>query len=304
MEVIDIHTHIYPAKISDKATRATGSFYGLGMYAEQVYASTDRCHEGSAATCGKAVPTGHIDTAPAGTACQNGPAPGTAEQLLGLTAGGPITRHAVHSVATSPTQVESINDFIIGECAAHPQFIGFGCMHQDFEDPQAELIRIKAAGLKGIKIHPDIQRVNLDDDRLMKTYEVCERLGLAVILHVGDFRYDYSHPGRLVGVLHSFPRLRVNAAHMGGWSIPEIGLDNLRDENCFVDLSSTFAFVGLRRAKELIKAYGPGRVLFGSDFPMGSPNREYELFMRLGLSSADNEKILWRNAQDFLMIDL
>ena len=41
--------------------------------------------------------------------------------------------------------------------------MSFGAMHPDFEDHAAELKRIKALGLKGIKIHPVYQGVDLDD---------------------------------------------------------------------------------------------------------------------------------------------
>jgi len=267
MAIVDVHTHIYPGKISEKATRAVGNFYELEMFGEKPGI---------------------------------GEAAGTVEQLLEVTSDSPITHHVVHSVATKPEQVQSINNFIISECALHTQLIGFASMHQDYENPEDELLRIKAAGLRGVKIHPDIQHVNLDDDRLMKVYEACEQLELPLILHMGDYRYDYSHPRRLVNVLRSFPKLVVDAAHMGGWSIFEIALDYLKNEQCFVDISSTFIFSGVRRARELVQAYGADRVLFGSDYPMESPVHEYELFMQLGLSDSDNEKILWHNAEHFL----
>ena len=302
MAVIDIHTHIYPSRISDKATKATGSFYNLEMFGEDLAKGEV---SGTTAAANSAPERRFSDMAyeqpirkiPADIEKY---AAGTAEQLFAATAGGPITHHVVHSVATSISQVEHINNFILEECKAHPEFIGFGCMYQDYGDPVAELRRIKAAGLKGIKIHPDIQKVNLDDPRLMKTYEACEALDLPVILHIGDYRYDYSHPSRLVNVLHTFPKLRVDAAHMGGWSIYDIGLDNLRDENCFVDISSTFSFTGLRHARELVEQYGVERVLFGSDFPMADPLHEYEMVMQMGLSDEDLEKIFHRNAERFL----
>lgn len=47
-------------------------------------------------------------------------------------------------------------------------------MHQDFEDMEGEIDRAIQLGLKGVKIHPDTQKVNMDDPRLMRLYEIIE----------------------------------------------------------------------------------------------------------------------------------
>ena len=228
------------------------------------------------------------------------PDPGTPEQLLAATESSPISHFAVLGVATKPSQVESINNFVIEQCRAHPTFLGFASMHQDYANPEAELARIKAAGLSGIKIHPDIQGVNLNDPRLMEVYAACERLDIPVTLHTGDYRHDFSHPRRLVEVLHTFPRLRVNGAHFGGWSIYDLAVEYLEHERCFMDASSSFAFLGRRRVRELIELYGPERIMFGSDFPMANPVVEYDRMMSLGFSAKECEQLLWHTAEEFL----
>ena len=79
--------------------------------------------------------------------------------------GSPITHHIIYSVATKPSNVESINDFIAAECKKHPNFVGFMAMHQDYPNPEAEIERAIGLGLRGMKLHPDTQKVNMDDDR-------------------------------------------------------------------------------------------------------------------------------------------
>lgn len=224
---------------------------------------------------------------------------GTSTSLLKACQTAPITNFIVHSVAIKPETVESINDFIAGECCVHPEFIGFATMHQDFPDKAEEIERALGLGLKGVKIHPDSQRVNLDDPRLMELYEIIEGR-LPIIIHTGDYRYDYSHPRRMKRVLRTFPNLVVDAAHFGGWSIYEIALDNLLEENCFMDASSAMAFLGDRRTKELVHTYGVDRIMFGSDFPMWDPTEAFERFTSLGFSEDELEKLLWKNAERFL----
>ncbi len=77
-----------------------------------------------------------------------------------------VERYIVHSTATKPDQVISINDFIIGETEKEPRFTGFGTLHPDFQDIRTELERIVAKGLKGIKLHPDFQRFEVDSPKM------------------------------------------------------------------------------------------------------------------------------------------
>lgn len=259
MPVIDAHSHIYPDKIARKASQAVGAFYSARMAAPVA----------------------------------------SAQALEEVCAGSPITHHLVHSVATTPAQVETINDFIAEQCRQHPNFIGFATMHQDYENVEAEIDRAIGLGLKGVKIHPDTQEVNMDDPRLMHLYEVIEGR-LPIVIHTGDYRYDYSHPTRLKTILRTFPNLVVDAAHFGGWSIFDYALEYLEHENCFVDTSSALEFLGPRRTVELVRAYGPDRVMFGSDFPMWNPVNEYNMLAAMPFTPEEFETITWRTAMRFI----
>ena len=257
MAVIDMHAHIYPDKIAERAVDAVGDFYLVGMYGQ-----------------------------------------GTSAHLLSSQQRSPITHFVVHSVATKPSGVATINNFIAQHCEQHPEFIGFMAMHQDLENPEAEIERALSLGLCGMKLHPDTQKVDMDDPRLMNIYEIIAGR-LPLIVHTGDYRTDFSHPRRLKNILHTFPNLVVDAAHYGGWSIPEIGYDLLHDENVFIDVSSSMMYLGNRRAKELVNLWGTERVMFGSDFPMWDPVHEYDTFTSLGFSDDQLEDMLWHNAERF-----
>ena len=49
-----------------------------------------------------------------------------------------------------------------------------------------------------------------------------------------------------------------------------------------------------------ISQYGADRLLFGSDFPLWSPETELNSFMELKLSAEEQEKILYKNAMNLL----
>ncbi len=224
---------------------------------------------------------------------------GTPESLLRECKKAGVGRCLVQSVATSPAQVEKINDFIAQECAKHPEFIGFGTMHADFENPEREIDRMVSMGLAGVKVHPDTQKFNMDDPKMMRIYEMLSGR-LPVLIHCGDYRFDYSHPRRLQNVVDTFPKLTVIGAHFGGWSLWDLAMEYLLDRNCYLDCSSSLMYLGTVRSKEIIRAYGAQRILFGTDFPMWTQSDELKRFDALKLTEKENELILSENAMRIL----
>ncbi len=261
-KVYDFHVHIYPEKIARKAVESVGNYYLIKMQCED----------------------------------------GTVDELKRRVEGSGITNSLVHSVAVAPRTVQSINNFISEQCAAHPEFVGFGAMHADYPEPEEEIDRMISLGLRGVKIHPDTQFFDLDDPKMMRVYDYMRQKGLPLLAHVGDYRVDYTHPRRLKHILREFPDLTVIGAHFCGWSLWDLAIEFVKDENCFMDTSSSIMYTGNVRAKELINIYGADRCLFGSDFPMWDPKAELENFMTLGLTDEQYEKTLYINAERILGI--
>ena len=263
MEIINAHAHIYPEKIAAKATDTIGEFYDIKM------------------------------EMPAGTA----------ERLLedGRRAG--VTGYVVHSVATTAHQVRSINDFIKRECDAHPEFIGFITLHQDLteEEVEREVEMAIANNMRGVKLHPDFQKFNIDDEVAEKFYRAVGSR-LPILFHVGDDRYDYSNPHRLVKMAKKYPEVNFIAAHFGGyrcWDDSEIylGLDNVYFDTC-----SSLPFISTERAKELIDMHGADRFFFATDFPMWDTTTELERFNKIPLNDEQREMIFSKNIKKLLKI--
>lgn len=257
-QIIDAHCHIYPDKIARKAVSAVDTFYD-------------------------GLPADHHD--------------GTVDTLKRSGAAAGISRFIVHSVATKPEQVFHINQFIARSVAASDgAFTGMGTMHLDSDDLRLDFEQLKGMGLKGVKLHPDIQRFEADEPRAMAIYEMCADAGLPVCVHTGDYRYDYSNPPRIANILKTFPTLKFIGAHFGGWSVWEEAARVLADyPNIIVDSSSTFYTVKPALAKELIRIWTPGRVMFGTDYPLWPQQPDIEYLLRLELSDEDYENIFWRN---------
>jgi predicted TIM-barrel fold metal-dependent hydrolase len=210
-----------------------------------------------------------------------------------------VVKYVIFSTATTPHQVEAINDYIISECALHPEFIGTGTMHTEYADFEKEIDRIYRAGVRGIKVHPDFQQFNFDDERLMPVYALLEKNNMFVITHSGDYRYDFSHPARVARVAELFPRLRIVAAHFGGWMTWELGRRYLVKPNVYVDTSSTIGFGGVQPVYEGLKAFDPTHIFFGCDFPMWDHQEEVGRLLSLGLNDKLLEDIFYNNFAAF-----
>ena len=254
--IIDAHCHIYPDKIAEKASESTGHFYDLP-------ASLD----------------GKISTL-----IEHGKKAG-------------IEHFIVQSVATTPKQVSSINNFIAEAVASsNGHFTGLGTLHPDSENMEADVNEILALGLKGVKLHPDIQKIAIDDPKMHTIYKLCEGK-LPMLLHTGDYRYDFSNPNRMMPILEQYPDLLVIGAHFGGWSVWEEATEKLSKYNNFlVDCSSSLYAISPQKAKELIHTYGVKRVLFGTDYPLWKPEIELERFMQIELTDEEREDIFYNNA--------
>lgn len=225
---------------------------------------------------------------------------GSPESLLESGSQIGVDRYIVHSTATAPHQVESINNYIIGEVAAHPEFIGFGTIHPEYENYENELIRIYSAGLMGIKLHPDFQKFPIDLREMDDIYEVIAGLKMPILVHAGDYRYDYSGPQRIAHVLEKHPTLKVVAAHFGGYTQWAESEKYLVGKNVWFDTSSSLWKLTPDEAMRMIRNHGVEKMLFGVDYPMWDHKEELERFNQLPLTQEEREAILYKNAVDLL----
>ena len=264
LKIADAHTHIYPAKIAEKAVHAVGDIYNIPM-------------------------TGG----------------GTAEDLIVSGDRVGTKYYLVCSVATKPEQADSITTFIAEECKKYSQFVGLGAYHQDVPKPDKLLETVKELGLRGIKLHSDFQRCNIDDPKLMPVYDMLCQLNLCVLFHMGDDRYDFSAPKRLVKVLEKYPNLKCIAAHFGGYQRWQEARECLAKagENLYFDTSSTLAFLEKEQAVEAIHTFGTDRMLFGTDFPMWTHEDEVKRILNLSLSEQENTQIFFENFQRLFHIE-
>ncbi len=274
--IIDSHCHVYPAKIAAKAVESTDYFYNT-----------------------------------------HGHGKGTVADLLTVGEAAGCDGYVIQSVASTPRHVESITRFIAAaiseaESQGHSgKLTGLGTLHPDHPHLRGAVEEIISHGLHGVKLHPDMQKFCIDDERAYPIYKLCAEHGLPILMHMGDPRFDYSHPDRLYRVLTDFPTLTVVGAHMGGWANWDYACDRLSDfQNLCVDTSSSMATAvkdyGIEprvtsltpaHTAALIRRWGADKVLFGTDYPMWSQKDDLEVFFDMELTEKENRMILSENAR-------
>ena len=246
---------------------------------------------------------------------------GTPDGLRASMAESGVDLSVVLPVATAPRQVEHINDSsaAISERSQETGLLSFGCMHPDYEGWHDELARIKSLGLGGIKLHPVYQGVDFDDPRTLRILDRAGELGLIVVTHAG---LDVGFPG----VVRCSPEMVANAvrqagpiklvlAHMGGWRCWDRVLELLPELPVYIGTSfstgrmtpadSHYSEEELQLLDsdgfmELVRAFGPSRVLFGSDSPWSSQSESLDWIRARPLAGDELHMMLGGNAAGLL----
>ena len=92
----------------------------------------------------------------------------------------------------------------------------------------------------------------------------------------------------------AFPRLIIVAAHFGGYRMWEHTLKGLPpSENLWCDTSSTSPYASPELLKALLAHFPRERLLFGTDWPLYSPDKEIRRFQeKSGLSDSRMEDLM------------
>ena len=245
---------------------------------------------------------------------------GTVDGLLNSMAEAGISRSVVLPVATNPSKISSINDKTIAQGKSQP-VVNFGAMHPQAENWKEELNRLAAAGIPGIKLHPQYQGTDITDLQYLRILDHAASLGLLIVTHAGD---EIAYPGvvrcspeMVKSVFDQLGNIPLILAHMGGWKNWERVADNLAHTSCCLDtaislgqivpIDDHYAPGELPLLSEedfvsLVRAFGSHRILFGTDSPWADQAEEIRKITALPLTQTEIENILSLNATRLLNI--
>lgn len=230
---------------------------------------------------------------------------GTAAGLRDSMARFGITRSVVCNIATNAHQNHKVNDFALSLMSCD-DLIPLGSLHPDCEELEGEISRLHAAGIKGLKIHPDYIRTPFDSPVMYPVYELCQAYGMFLLSHTG---YDpispdlyHATPHHLLHVMENFPRLKLVAAHMGGLGCEQDVMDKLIGKNIWFD-TSLISFnpnVRIPLLRQLSKEHDSHKLLFATDSPWSHVNEELDCIRRCELPETVLDRIFYQNALDLL----
>jgi len=167
-------------------------------------------------------------------------------------------------------------------------------------------------GVRGFKFHPILQAFDPSNRMAYPLYEAIEELQVPVVFHTGQtgigagvpggggLRLKYGNPMLLDDVAADFPQLTIVLAHPSfPWQEEALAVA-MHKPSVYLDLSGWspkyFPPLLVRYANSLLKT----KVLFGSDYPLLTPDRWLADFEALSIKPEVRPLILKDNAAELL----
>jgi predicted TIM-barrel fold metal-dependent hydrolase len=202
------------------------------------------------------------------------------------------------------------NEEILEVAAANPDvLIPFASVDPNRPNAVDEVRRlIRETAVRGFKFHPNVQAFFPNDRAFYPIYEAIEEAGLPALFHTGHsgigtglpggggIRLKYSNPMHVDDVAVDFPGLTIVLAHPSfPWQDEAISVA-LHKQQVYIDLSGWspkyFPPQLVRYANTQLR----DRVLFGSDFPLITPDRWLADFAQADFKDEVRPLILKENA--------
>ncbi|HSK22968.1 MAG TPA: amidohydrolase family protein [Egicoccus sp.] len=218
-----------------------------------------------------------------------------------------FTVDAEHATGHPPIS----NDEVAESCARHGDvLIPFASLdpHRGRAAVHEARRLVDDCGVRGFKFHPSLQAFWPSDRLAYPLYDAIQELGVPALFHSGQtgigaglpggggIRLKYSDPMQLDDVAVDFPDLTIICAHPSvPWQDEALAVATHKP-NVYIDLSGWspkyFPPQLVRQANSLLRH----KVLFGSDFPVITPDRWLSDFEQLDLKPEVRPLILKDNA--------
>ena len=208
------------------------------------------------------------------------------------------------------------NEFVSKIADNNPdRIVGFASIDPHKRSAVEELDHaVRELKLHGLKLHPQVQAFEPNDEKYYAIYSKCVELDVPITFHTGatywgaglagggGVKLRFSDPMLLDDVAADFPQLKIIMAHPGWpWQDEQLAIA-MHKENVYIDLSGWSP----KHFQPLLVAYMtkliPQKFLFGTDYPMLSPQRWLEDFKQLNVSSEVRKMVLGENARRLLRL--
>jgi predicted TIM-barrel fold metal-dependent hydrolase len=206
------------------------------------------------------------------------------------------------------------NDEVLAAARANPDvLIPFGSV-----DPHRGKLAVRQAqelieqGVRGFKFHPNTQRFWPNDPEFFALYRVIAEAGLIALFHSGTtgigagmpggggVRLKYSNPMAVDDVAAEFPGLDIILAHPSfPWQEEALAVA-VHKPNVYIDLSGWSPKYFPEILVQYINTRLRGKMLFGSDYPLITPERWLADFEKLPIRDEVRPEVIKGNAAKLL----
>lgn len=204
----------------------------------------------------------------------------------------------------APGRAMISNDEVAAFVAAAPgRLVGVGSA--DISRPMAAVAEIRRCvaelGFRGIRILPWLWDVPPTDRRFYPVYAACCDLDVPFCTQIGHtgplMSSEVGRPIYLDRVALDFPELKIVAGHIGyPWTDEAIAVAT-KHENVFIDTSAYTVRRYPPALVEFMAGHGRGKVLFGTNYPMITPQKALDGLEALSLDDEARALFLGGNAR-------
>ena len=237
----------------------------------------------------------------------------TAEELVTAMDAAGIDRAVVLGMGwTDRTLAWEVNDYLLEAASRYPdRLIPFCSVNPAWGDEAIrEAERCAHLGARGIgELHPDTQGFDLTSPEVMgPIMETVRRQGMLLLTHSSE-PVGHRYPGKgattpevLLGLIQRYPDTPIVCAHWGG-GLPFYNLmPEIRGtlQNSYFDSAASSRLYQSEVFSIATGLVGAEHILFGSDFPLLSPQRAMRQVTVQTLTEAEKRAILGDNARRLL----
>lgn len=207
-------------------------------------------------------------------------------------------------------EVSKLNKCLIPLVSFHPDM---------GEDMLYLLEKYISLGAKGIKFHNMAQGFKPTHPALDSLYAFCNQISFPIEFHCGRVSNarlnENSDLECILPVIDKYPDIPVILTHMADGNIDDVAKLSKEYQNVYFDTSIVISgYPGILDTNEpswledsvvidVIRAIGAQKVLFGSDYPWGSPGHDLNRVANLNLTYKEKSLILGKNAMKVFNID-
>lgn len=195
----------------------------------------------------------------------------------------------------------------------HERLYWFANVHPEDPNAQSTLkFARETLGCIGLKLHPRLQRFDVDAESTVRLTQTAGSLGIPVLVDAfpdGDALLSGFHPRRFFDLAIRCPETRIILAHFGGHHVIDFMMTAKRVPNVYFDISYSLLYYRTSAVIQNIlysmSSMRYNRIFYGSDYPDRSISESLSSSLQIlneGIPDSNaRHQILYQNAKDFFL---